>query len=146
TQVPDQVEAIRFIFEKRAAGEGLFRIGRMLDERGVKPVRGRGWDASQLQNIIRNTAYRGGNTWGKTRRLEKQGKVRVEDSPRDVITAPAAEYRLVDDKVWYAANAISDQSAAATWRGTDGRLKSRATNTNGFLLSPFIACPCGSPM
>jgi hypothetical protein len=26
------------------------------------------------------------------------------------------------------------------------RLKSRATNTNGFLLSPFIACPCGSPM
>jgi hypothetical protein len=43
------------------------------------------------------------------------------------------------------ANAISDASAAATWRGSDGRLKSRATKSP-FLLSPFLACSCGSPM
>jgi Recombinase/Recombinase zinc beta ribbon domain len=146
TQVPAEVEAVRFIFEQRAAGMGLFRIGRLLDERGVKPVRGKGWYASQLQNIIRNTCYRGEITWGKTRRVKRKGKVIFEASPENVITVPAEQYRIVDDKTWYAANAISDQSAAATWRGKDGRLKSRATNTNEFLLSPFIACPCGSPM
>jgi len=78
--------------------------------------------------------------------VKRKGKVLFEKSPESVITSPAPQYRLVDDKTWYAANAISDQSAANTWRGVDGKLKSRATNTNGFLLSPFLACPCGSPM
>src|SRR5262245_12097876 len=93
-QVADQVEAIRFIFEKREAGEGLFRIARMLDERGVKPVRGKGWYASQLQNVIRNTSYRGTITWGKTRRVKRKGQVIFEQSPENVITAPAPEYRI----------------------------------------------------
>jgi site-specific DNA recombinase len=155
SQVPAEVEAIRFIFAERATGTGLFRIGRMLDERGILPPsasrknaekRGRGWYASQLQNVIRNTSYRGTITWGKTRRVKRKGQVIFEKSPENVISTPAPEYRIIDDKTWYAANAISDQSASNTWRDKAGRLKSRATNTSGFLLSPFIACPCGSPM
>ena len=62
-----------------------------------------------------------------------------------MITKDAPQYRLVSDKLWAEANAISDQSAAATWRGADGRLKSRATKSE-FLLSPFLACVCGGSM
>src|SRR5262249_36194942 len=100
-QVPAEVETIRFIFEQRAQGVGLSRSARALDQRGVKPVRGRGWYSSQLQNLIRNTAYRGVITWGKTRRVKRKGQVLFEKSPENVIQAPAPEYRLVDDKTWY---------------------------------------------
>jgi len=146
TPDPAQAEVVRRIFDERAAGKGLYVIARALERDGIAPVRGRGWYASQLQNIIRNTCYRGVITWGAQRRVKRKGKIVYQASPENVITKDAPQYRLVDDKTWYAANAISDQSAANTWRGKDGRLKSRATNTNGFLLSPFLACPCGSPM
>jgi Recombinase zinc beta ribbon domain len=75
----------------------------------------------------------------------RKGTATYEASPENVITREAPQYRLVPDKLWADANAISDQSAANTWRDASGRLKSRATKSP-HLLSPFIACVCGSPL
>jgi DNA invertase Pin-like site-specific DNA recombinase len=142
---PEQAAVVERIFEERASGKGLYVIARGLERDGVKPVRGKGWYVSQVQAIIRNTTYKGVLTWGATRRVKRKGKIVYEASPENVITKDAPQYRLVSDKQWADANAISDASAANTWRGPDGRLKSRATKSS-FLLSPFIACECGSPM
>ena len=142
---PDQAPVVERIFAERAAGKGLYVIARGLEASGIPPVRGKGWYVSQVQSIVRNTTYKGLLTWGATRRVKRKGALMFEASPENVITTPAERYRLVSDKVWAQANAISDASAANTWRGADGRLKSRATKSP-FLLSPFLACTCGSPM
>jgi len=142
---PVQAHVVRRIFTERAAGKGRYVIARGLERDGIPPVRGKGWYVSQVQSIVRNTTYKGLLTWGAQRRVKRKGKIVYEASPANVITREAPHYRLVDPTVWAEANAISDASAANTWRGKDGRLKSRATKSP-FLLSPFIACECGSPM
>src|SRR5439155_11739795 len=77
---------------------------------------------------------------------KRKGKLIFEQSPENVITREAPQYRLVTDKVWADANAISDASAANTWRGKDGRLKSRPVSST-FLLSGLLACgSCGGSM
>lgn len=142
---PEQAQVVERIFRERAAGKGLYVIARGLERDSIPPVRGKGWYVSQVQSIIRNTTYKGLLTWGATRRVKRKGKLLFEASPENVITTPAEPYRIVGDKLWAQANAISDASAANTWRSADGRLKSRATKSP-FLLSPFLACVCGSPM
>jgi site-specific DNA recombinase len=147
TPEPEQAEVVRSIFEQRAAGVGLYRICRQLEKDGVPTVRGKGWYVSQVQSIIRNTTYKGLLTWGAERRTKKKGKIVIEKSPENIITKPAPQYRLVSDKLWNDANQVSDQSAANTWRGADGRLKTRTTTRSPFLLSPFLACGvCGGSM
>jgi Recombinase/Recombinase zinc beta ribbon domain len=142
---PEQAEVVRRIFAEWAAGKGLYVIARGLERDQGKPVRGKGWYVSQVQSIIRNTTYKGLLTWGAERRIKRKGKIVYEKSPENVITRPAEQYRIVSDKVWAEANAISDASGANTWRDAAGRLKSRATKSP-FLLSPFIACACGASM
>ena len=154
-RVPAEVAVIERIFRERAAGQGLYVIARGLEQSGIAPPsasrqleknRGTSWYVSQVQAIIRNTTYKGLLTWGAMRRVYRKGTARVEASPENVITVPAARYRLVSDKLWAQANAVSDASAANTWRDAAGRLKSRATKSP-FLLSPFLACGlCGGSM
>jgi site-specific DNA recombinase len=144
--VPDQVRAIRMIFERRAAGKGLYVIARELERLGHEPPRGKAWYTTMVQSVIRNTTYRGLLTWGRTRRVRRRGTSHFEPSPENVVTAPADKYRVVSDELWAQANAVSDASAERTWRWPDGRLKSRVTSSK-WLLSPFLACgACGGSM
>jgi site-specific DNA recombinase len=145
TPHPEQAAVVERIFQERAKGRGLYVIARGLERDGIKPVRGKGWYVSQVQSIVRNPTYNGVLRWGAEHRVKRRGKIVYEKSPENIITKPAEQYRLVSDKLWSDANAISDASAANTWRDAAGRLKSRATKSP-FLLSPFIACECGSPM
>jgi DNA invertase Pin-like site-specific DNA recombinase len=78
----DEVEAIRYIFERYVNGAGTTIISRELNERGIKTKKGNTWANSSVLRIIKNEKYIGDMLMGKTftvdpiskRRLSNQGE------------------------------------------------------------------------
>lgn len=71
--VPEQANAVRWIFEQYAAGVSANEITRTLNVNGTKPQKGPYFRLNSLLNILRNTAYIGvcKNTEGKEQRTEE---------------------------------------------------------------------------
>lgn len=56
---PERVPLIQSIFERYASGETLGDISGDLNRRGVAPAKGGDWHRPTLQNILKNTTYKG---------------------------------------------------------------------------------------
>lgn len=59
SMIPDEAEIVRLIFQLYIEGHGVDTIGKILDNKGVKPKHASKWSRSTLMQIISNYNYTG---------------------------------------------------------------------------------------
>lgn len=107
----EQAKIVREIFRRYAAGEGLRAIVKDLNARRIPPPRagerGTGsWSTSAVWAMLRRERYRGILVWNTREKTYKGGtKVRIPRDPSEWIRTEVPRLRIVDDELWFAAQA-----------------------------------------
>jgi site-specific DNA recombinase len=145
--VPREAAVIRRIFTRRADGAGHFKIARELEKDGITSPRGsKFWSPTAIGAIVTNETYAGVSVWGRTKRVKRRGTSIIEPSPEAIIRTEAPALRLITPELWKTVQQVNTAATAATWRASDGRLKSRPTESK-HLLPRFLACgSCGGSL
>ena len=141
---------MRRIFEMCAAGAGLTRITKALNEDGVpapRPQQGRpvGWAPSTVRAVLLRELYRGVIVWNQTRKRDRWGQQHQHARPEaEWMRVPAPHLRIVSDDLWRAAQARRE---ARRRRQTDTApavaVRSRDVEAR-YLLTGFGRCAvCG---
>lgn len=106
--VEDQAEVVREMFEMRASGKSFGAIAQELNNRGIptpkKARKGTGgfWRPATVDRILSNSVFRGVYTWNASSFSKAKAKrEKVQLKPTEY---QRPELRLVDDRVWHAAN------------------------------------------
>jgi len=142
----EQAGVVREIFERYADGQGLRTIAKDLNMRKVAPPRagkrGTGsWSTSVLWAMLRRERYRGILVWNTREKTYRGGtKVRIVRDASEWITAKAPELKIIDDDLWFRAQ-------AKTQRVTNSQGKKARGRPHRHLLSGFARCgECGGPL
>jgi site-specific DNA recombinase len=141
---------VKRIFEMSAAGAGLTRITKALNEDGVpapRPQQGRpvGWALSTVRSVLLRELYRGMIVWNQSRKRDRWGQQHQQARPQaEWMRVPAAHLRIVSDVLWHAAQSRRE---ARTPRQTDTApavaVRSRDVDAK-YLLTGFGRCAvCG---
>ena len=159
--VPEEAAIVRRIFELYAAGSGLKRICRTLNDEqapppkpfvrkhagGLQPLGG--WMPSTVRHVLGNESYRGVYVWNKSKKRNDDGE--REQRPRPASEwkhVEVPEWRIVSDDLWNRVQAMRTDQAELAARFSDGKLIGRpprkaATN----LLAGLAQCgKCGGGM
>ncbi len=144
---PDQVQAVRRIFEMCATGYGFRSIVIELNSCGLSAPRGTRWNRQAIKTILQNPCYYGALVWNR-RTFGKLHGVESDGTPRRKVSSestrnPRSKWVVVEGvheplitKELYE----SAQAAMAERRGKGGL----ARPTNRYLLSGLIRCRhCG---
>lgn len=146
--VEGEAAIVRRIFTAYAAGRTPRDIANDLNREGVRPPRGRRWNASTINGnaqrgagLIFNELYAGRIVWNKVRMVKDPdtGKRLSRPNPRDEwqsIEAP--QVRIVEQSIWEQAHAVKTAKS---------HLPSHVKRRAPHLLSGLLRCGyCGSGM
>jgi DNA invertase Pin-like site-specific DNA recombinase len=151
---PDQAKVIGRIFELYAAGFGLSRIAKTLNDEGVPPPRQKrhGWAPSCIREMLYRPLYRGEIVWNKTKKLHRGGTKQQRQRPEsEWILIPAPELRIVPQELWDKVHGRLKDAHHRFVRGTiTGHLfgrSSRQDRDSPYLLSGVGRCTlCEGPL
>jgi DNA invertase Pin-like site-specific DNA recombinase len=139
---------VRRIFELSAAGAGLTRITKTLNEDGALAPRSQqgrpvAWAPSSVREVLLRPLYRGEIVWNRTRKRDRWGLSRRADRPQnDWLQVTVPELRIVSDEQWLAAEAKFAQRRRAHDHG-----RRRRDVDSAYLLPGFARCgTCGGSM
>ncbi|MDP2320627.1 MAG: recombinase family protein [Acidobacteriota bacterium] len=106
-----EAAVVRRIFELSAAGAGLTRITKTLNEEGApapRAQRGRptAWAGSSVREVLLRPLYRGEIVWNQTRKRDGWGLSNRSSRPTgDWLHVPAPDLQIVSADLWAAAHA-----------------------------------------
>jgi DNA invertase Pin-like site-specific DNA recombinase len=155
---PDEVDVVRRIFERCAAGVGVRRIAITLNDEGApaptprRSGRPRSWAPSSVREVLYRDLYRGVVIWNRIRKRDVWGLKRYLARPEDQwMRRDAPELRIVDDALWTAAHRRLEESRASYLWSTNGKLNGRAPAVKAidskYLLTGFAQCGvCGGSL
>ena len=108
TLIPDPAEAdiVREIFSRFNAGDGLYPLARMLNERGIRTHRGNRFENRTIEYIIRNPVYIGKLRWNPS------GKTRRRFGDKNLILSDAGHKAIIDSVTWDEAQKRMDRIKA----------------------------------
>ena len=137
----DQASIVREIFTRHVAGDGLKKIAKDLNARGVLSPRGGGWCIGAIQPMLTRERYCGVLVWGKRAKTYRGGtKVRVARPANEWTRIEVPELRIISDDLWAAVQAKRSR------RQSFGRTRGGG-NTPRYMLSGIGRCgDCGGPM
>jgi site-specific DNA recombinase len=147
----NEVEAavVRRIFELSAAGEGLTRITKALNEDRVpapRPQQQRpvGWAGSSVREVLLRPLYRGEIVWNQTRKRDGWGQSnRRTRAAGEWLRIPAPDLRIVSEDLWNAAQARFTERHVKYARSGHRRQDIESP----YLLSGFARCgTCGGSL
>jgi len=129
----EEVAVVREIFELSGnQGMGQRSIANLLNQRGVRPPRGRYWSNSSIGNMLRNRVYIGETVWNRSRKVGRDSRTA---QPEDRwIVAEATHEPLVDRELF------ERRQQQAKKRGF--RQASAPARHVSYLLSRLIRCDC----
>lgn len=138
--IPEEATIIKQIFEWFASGEGTHRIGRRLEQMGVKTKRYKyGWTPIVILRILRNEKYVGDLAQGKTYTpdpLTHKKKYNNGESQKVYIRDHHPESAIIDRELWDRVQAILEEKAP-----TD---EVKAKHSNRYWTSGKVYCGlCG---
>ncbi len=109
--VPHEIEAplVVQIFERFAAGEGLFPIAKWMNDQGHTTHRGNPFENRTIEYILRNPVYIGMLRWNP-----KHRSCRNFNDP-DILTVKAQHQQLIDQALWNAVQRRMDE-VKAKWK------------------------------
>ena len=129
-----EAEAVRFIFQQYAAGDGLAKISQALNDKGFHPKRGGRFGKNSLHDILRNEKYIGIYKFGRVRRtMDGRRNSHKNDDTAIVGTIPA----IVEPELF---EKIRDKFAENKKRA------GAASTPRQYLLSGLLRCRCGHMM
>lgn len=64
--IPEEADAVRLIFREYLAGKGVWKICRILEEKGIRPRKGGRWSTGSVTSVLRNEKYVGDCLFQKT--------------------------------------------------------------------------------
>jgi len=145
-----EAAAVRQVFTRFAAGDGLKKIAAALNEAHVTPPRPSksgpaGWAASTLKAVLVRTIYNGRITWNKTKKRDKAGrKATTKRAASEWVVVERPDLQIIDDTLWSTVQERLAQNAAAYLRSPDGKLRGRppgsSPNTIAYLLTGLGIC------
>ena len=106
-----EAEEVRWLFQAILAGLSFAQIARILNDRGVpkgyKSLNGT-WNQSTIAIMVRNRAYIGEWTYGKTKRLrDSKGRIRyLQRKPGEYELTNRPHLRIIDDETWSSVQSI----------------------------------------
>jgi DNA invertase Pin-like site-specific DNA recombinase len=141
---------VRHIFEMCAAGAGLTRTAKALNEEHLpapRPQLGRpiGWAHTSVREVLFRELYRGVIVWNQTRKRDRWGQKNQHPRPEvDWMRVPAPHLQIVSEELWRAAHARRDVRR----RRTADQAKAVAVQSRDvearYLLTGFGRCGiCG---
>ncbi len=100
--IPEQAAIVKRIYSMYADGTGGMTITYRLNQEGVPTEKGSTWDASTVQNILTNPAYRGYVVWNRRKGVRQaNGKRSHQMRPRsEWIIAKGAHPAIIEDDLW----------------------------------------------
>jgi site-specific DNA recombinase len=143
---------IRRIFSEAAAGRGFARIAKALNVDGIpSPARGRGWATSGVREILFRERYRGRQIYGRTRRVDRDGRTRrsVPTPSNEWTVVEQPDLRIVTEEAWQAAHARLTTTRELYRKSGRGALWGHPAAIAGghgsrYLLSGLLLCgQCG---
>ena len=146
----EHAAVIRRIFEMCAAGMGVKRIAKTLNDEGrssPRPQRGRprAWAPSSVRAVLHREAYRGVYVYNATKQADAWGQRKCEKrQDTDVIRTPVPLWRIVTDDLWAAAHRRLAAAADIYLRATNGQVWGRPPSelASKYLLSGKLRCAC----
>jgi site-specific DNA recombinase len=162
---PAEAAVVRDLYERYVAGQGLTRLAKGLNARGVPPPRGGGrdWAGTAVRAILQRELYRGVIVWNKSRKRDQWGATKRARRPAaEWLRIEAPDLQIVPSALWEAAQQRRARLAQTMLRlpaqaGTDaagrargGRLLGRpsaADYESPYLLTGLAHCAeCGGPL
>ncbi|MEO8076717.1 MAG: recombinase family protein [Acidobacteriota bacterium] len=141
-----EAAVVRQIFELCAAGAGLTRITKTLNQDRVPAPRAQqgrptGWAGSSVRSVLLRRLYAGEIVWNQTRKRDRWGlSNRADRTVGEWVRVSAPELRVISPELWAAAHA---QFAERQQKHT-GIGRRRLDVESNYLLSGFARCgTCG---
>ena len=122
---------IRRMFDRCAAGAGLRKIAKELNESGAtappaQQGRPKAWAPSSVREALHRDLYRGLILWNRTRKRDLWGQTKQRQRPAaEHLEVPAPQLRTVSDALWRAAHERLEGVRLTYLRATDGKLWGR---------------------
>ena len=107
--VEREAAVVREIFERRASGESMHSIARLLNDRGVQPRRrarkadGGFWRPAAVQSLLLNPIYKGVFVWNDSTALRSSAA--KSGRTLEALMFPRPELQLVSEELWSECNA-----------------------------------------
>lgn len=144
-----EAAVVRRIFELSAAGAGLTRITKTLNEEGApaaRAQRGRptAWASSSVREVLLRPLYRGEIVWNQTRKRDAWGLSNRTSRPGgDWLRLPAPDLQIIPNELWAASQArFNERQKKHSQLGLGG-----LDEESRYLLSGFARCAtCGGGM
>ncbi len=149
-----QAAVVQRMFELSAAGWGITRIAKQLNDEGVPPPRGgrQGWAPTAIREMLHNELYRGRLIWNRTKKGHRRGtKTQDNRPPEELVVVELPECRIVSNELWEAAHAALERRAQVfvpqARAAVEGEPLPALTAPSPYLLSRLARCAwCGGPM
>jgi site-specific DNA recombinase len=149
-----QAVVIHRMFALSAAGSGITRIAKHLNDEGVPPPRGgrQGWAPTAIREMLHNELYRGRLIWNRTKKAHRRGtKTQDHRPPEELVIVELPECQIVSTELWEAAHAALERRAQVfvpqARAAIKGKLIPPLTPPSPYLLSGLARCAwCNGPL
>lgn len=150
---PLEAPLIKEAFQRVARQESVWAVAEWLTAQNLRKSglkNRRPWKAKDVIALIRREKYRGIEYYRKTiskKKFTSGEKVSEPNDPKSVLSRDMPHLRIVDDAIWYAANAAIDARCRRTSvpSGKDHPLAGIPRDSRGPLSEVFF-CFCGEKM
>ena len=145
---------VRETFERVAAGEPIWSVGRWLDEVGLPKTNGQlsgNWTEIRVRSLIQCTLYRGLDRFGHTRSQKVYGTGKHKPrraEPGEFWEREMGHLRIVSDSLWFAANGAIERRNhhKRRLRGAANPLSGVDRYRRGAISGLFVCGICGRKM
>jgi DNA invertase Pin-like site-specific DNA recombinase len=153
--VPEEAKIVRRIFKEYVEGKSPRSIAIGLTNDGIKSPNGGAWNHKTFLGggptrfcVLTNPIYIGELVWNRTRRVlnPDTGKKVKRLSPDHQVSTPVPHLRIIDQKLWDAAQALRKQRAVQHF-GPEGIKRTPFIARKNHLLAGLLRCGvCGGNM
>ena len=147
---PEQATIVRKIFQMASEGHGDLRIANALRAEGA-PAPRQAWSKEVVRNVLKNELYVGRVTFGRSRSVDKGGRVggREKVAPADWVRVDVPALRIIDEALWTKVRDRKAKTLKAYVRLPNGQRQSKpeAGLVARFALSGIAKCgTCGGSL
>ncbi len=135
---------VGLIFDEYLKGNGLKKIAKELNNKGVMSYRGHSWDPSAIRAILNNEAYLDWRVWNKTRKIKlPNGKRTKRERPKaDWVIKKNSHPPIVSEETWKKIHKRMDEIRSLYGAKIKDLARSKIAYSK-YLLTGLIKCSEG---
>lgn len=141
-KVDEEVDTIIEIFENYSCkGYGISKIAKILNDKKVKPRRGKNWSTSTVGTILANPIYMGYPAYNKKTTQNSNSKRKLPFEEWILSKNKIEDYAIVSEEMWYKSKKIRDSRNS---KGNNSTYNKPLQTKSKLLLIGLLKCgECG---